>query len=1193
MTGEVEQQKRIGTNGQEPTCMCHCPSTSTVWVGTSDGPLVVYRTGDATQIAECMLHESGVTSLLFVHARWLWSAGSDGRIAVWDTAKCTVVRCFHACPRGPVNCLAVVGSLGVAANGDEEGAICIWPFERSSASKTVRRDPSSAVHASTEREEPVLTHKGAHASTVLSLCSVAAAFLWSGSEDGSVRVWTVDSPSSSSSSSLSSSSASLKLVTTLRCHNAAVHCITKEPAGNRVWTASLDGRLALWDGDRQSLLTQLPVSYPPRGNHFIFSVAPVAVATAQRMWSCSTDGTVRSWLSICPNSSAFAPSTVVTIQQPPPSPPPPPQRQQHVDDKENEAISLAQHQLETDELYHRFSVIESQWARGFQFILQDACVHWKDLMQLLRERANAFAEETEEEIESLRKERGELNAGLTSERKYRLQLQNEAETHKVEMESRMRELQRRSDEEARNYQARQQAFGSEQARIQRTIDEQERAIVSLRDSLNSARDDNMNLSRKNEKLSLELQSWETRASELAAEVRSVAALREHDVAKLQRELERTLNALSVQEATNERAFARAGDAELEKAEVEMELASTNRKLASCQQQLRDSDRDYKAHVRKLDSVVDDLRAQLSSHQGEVADLRSVNSRLEGDLEREKASLRSLRQSSDDEIRSLTSKNAALRDDLDGLRSACARHQDRVAELEATVQRLREAHDQQLSDSRQQSDVVIGKLRQEVSHLQLDAESQRRSIEELRLSLDEHATALERERERNRELRTQAEEQQRTLGELQRAASSSERRAAALSSELETCRAAADRHSADLRETLKSYSDLQEKFSGLARRAQDDAIALRESRDEAARLQNECRRLREQSNNLQSQVRDNESVYSDRLQKELRATGEASARCETLEQNLRLTKQQLEELASALATERSLRSDAEGRLRATREEKVVDQQSTDSLVQDLKAQLQMEREAAGRNRAQMEQLAQEHALLARDLTAAKEKASRLERENTLEQASGSAARERLQHTESSLDQARDELRQHRESSFKETATLKRKLAVLEAERDSAARVLEEQHGEIARLREQLHHQAGDLVRRSKELGVYAAPTISSATSPMSEVRSRTAATATATVAVATTPRREAKSYHDPIPASYMSTYQPSSPEIPVGGYRVNSSVASNQSPARATSAGSFPAGSAGGYPYYYANTNSGAGISSSGVVTPMWSPQPRI
>lgn len=189
-TGEVEQQKRIGTNGQEPTSMCLCPSSNTVWVGTSDGPLVVYRASDAAQIAECMLHESGVTSLLHVPSSsssassssassYLWSAGSDGRIAVWDTAKCSVVRCFHACPQGPVNCLAIAGNLGVAANGDE-GDICIWPFyqksQQSSTGISSSNHSSKRAPNSHDREEPVLTHKGAHASTVLSLCSVASTF---------------------------------------------------------------------------------------------------------------------------------------------------------------------------------------------------------------------------------------------------------------------------------------------------------------------------------------------------------------------------------------------------------------------------------------------------------------------------------------------------------------------------------------------------------------------------------------------------------------------------------------------------------------------------------------------------------------------------------------------------------------------------------------------------------------------------------------------------------------------------------------------------------------------------------------------------------------------------------------------------------------------------------------------------------
>ena len=289
VSGEVEQQRRIG--GQEPTCMCYAAPARSVWVGTSEGPLVVFSEDGCARVAECLLHEAGVTCLVFVRDR-LWSAGSDGRVAVWDTRTCAVERCFLAC-HGPVNNLAPLGAVGVAANGDD-GAICVWPLERMAAAGA--------------DEAPLMRLRAAHpgGSAVLALCAVGAT-LWSGAEDGSLRVWAF------AGDALRPAAAPAAL----RFHTAAVHCIAKEPSGGRVWTASLDGALALWDGDRAAFVAQLPMAFPTRGNHFVFSVAPVAAAVAQRMWACGTDGTVRSWLSVseCGSSPSLRDDFLPTFQR--------------------------------------------------------------------------------------------------------------------------------------------------------------------------------------------------------------------------------------------------------------------------------------------------------------------------------------------------------------------------------------------------------------------------------------------------------------------------------------------------------------------------------------------------------------------------------------------------------------------------------------------------------------------------------------------------------------------------------------------------------------------------------------------------------------------------------------------------------------------------------------------------------------
>jgi chromosome segregation ATPase len=119
--------------------------------------------------------------------------------------------------------------------------------------------------------------------------------LWSGAEDGTIVVSTYDARARA-----------LVPQHTLRGHQGAVHCIQREPNGARVWSASLDGALLTWDRERLQPLARMPISFPPRARHFVFTVAPVAAATAQRLWCCGTDGTVRCFLSLTPSDDVDA-----------------------------------------------------------------------------------------------------------------------------------------------------------------------------------------------------------------------------------------------------------------------------------------------------------------------------------------------------------------------------------------------------------------------------------------------------------------------------------------------------------------------------------------------------------------------------------------------------------------------------------------------------------------------------------------------------------------------------------------------------------------------------------------------------------------------------------------------------------------------------------------------------------------------
>lgn len=1202
ITGEVQQQRRIA--GMEPTCMAHCAVSRTVWVGTSDGPLIVFDVDSVNKVAECMLHEAGVTcvlvpgsasrsaggsnvidvhnttnsssSMIAHHQRnsnvnsaaaasqrrvsnnsTLWSAGSDGRIAVWDTTSCSVVRCFLAC-HGAVNCLASLGALGVAANGND-GTICVWPLEKPSSSD-MKEVPTAMVSTAISAQQH--GHDASNVSqsqqqqqhqqqpaAILSLCTVSETLLWSGSEDGSIRVWqyTHNALRPVSTTAISSPLRTLH-------GGAAVHCITKEPAGSRVWTASLDGKLALWDSVRIALLSQMPVSFPPRGNHFVFSVAPVAVASAQRLWACSTDGTVRSWLSLCDPDYSLGGGGGGAL---------------------NVSASGAQQQqgfaspsflCEVDELHER-AHMHSDWARGVMLLLQDFSAVWCDLHQGLRERANIFADESEQELSLLRGQNADLRAALDSETRAGQRLSEKLADAAANGAEKTSELQRMLDEE-RSFSARLKAQLSE---YKMAASETDLAIVDLRDALSRAREQVQVLTARNEGLDSDARRWGSKARDLEQALREEAERGASGMSAIRAELERTVNALAVSEAANDRSLALVAAAEMDQNEAELRLAELRREHGAVQQRMRDAERSHIVASEKVEAIVVELRQRVAVHQAETVELRGRVQGLELDLEREHAAQRALRQHTDDEIRQMQGRNSSLRDELTATEARAQQLQQRALDAEDALRAERERNRCEAAAAQQATETALARLRQEKAHLQHELDAQLRAAEELRAELDAQAGSNDRERERNRELRGQTEELQARLVDAQRAAASNERRAAAALAELDTCRASVDRHSADLRDALQARDALQEKHGALARRQQEESAALREAREDSARLQGEARRMREQLHDSAQQLRDAEVAFGDRLARERAAEAELAARLEAAESGLKAAKSTVRDLQEALSAEQHARAEAEARMRVLRDEMAADHESTHGAVAALKAQILAEREAAGRTRAQLEAATADASTANRELAAVRERYSSAEREVLLEQHTAQSARERLHNVELALEQARAEQRGMSDAALKENAALKRQIAALEAERDSAAQVMEQQHAEITKLRA-ADNSAGDVMRR------------------MREIRSASPGAAI------------------PIPRSYI----PSSPPtfLPQQQQQQQQSAAArmqpfhhqrerSRTPDNNNNNGALTATTTrllyggGGRMSPLRGTNYGSQPSSAGLTTPMWSPPPRM
>ena len=253
-SGQVTQQCRLRSS-QDPTTVCICGDR--LWVGQSEGLITVLSISALQPLADCSLHQQGITTIRRF-GEVVVSACADGCFACWDSTNFKCSSCIPVRRNGAINfCLPL--SQGLLVNTDTyEVALLDW-----------------------EKFEVIRAYQG-HEQDVLS-AAVCDGVLWTGGHDYSVRLFDV---------------AEGRLLRTLHVHTAPVHAIYRSPAGDRTWSASMDGRVVLWDVASVEPLGELPLSYPKGPTkHFVFCIAPVASTLVWKVWTCATDGVVKCWLS--------------------------------------------------------------------------------------------------------------------------------------------------------------------------------------------------------------------------------------------------------------------------------------------------------------------------------------------------------------------------------------------------------------------------------------------------------------------------------------------------------------------------------------------------------------------------------------------------------------------------------------------------------------------------------------------------------------------------------------------------------------------------------------------------------------------------------------------------------------------------------------------------------------------------------
>jgi chromosome segregation ATPase len=253
-TGQVRQQCRLRSS-QDPTTICVCGDR--LWIGQSEGLITILSSSELQPLADCSLHQQGITTI-HRYGDLIFSACADGCFACWDATSFRCTQCTPVRRSGALNfCLPVVQGLLVNTDSNEV-ALLDW-----------------------DRFEPMKAYQG-HKEDVLS-AAVSDGVLWTGGHDNSVRLFDL---------------AEGHELRSLFLHVAPVHAIYRSPSGDRMWTASMDGRVILWDSQTVDAIGELPLSYPKGPTrHFVFCIAPIAAALVWKVWTCATDGVVKCWLS--------------------------------------------------------------------------------------------------------------------------------------------------------------------------------------------------------------------------------------------------------------------------------------------------------------------------------------------------------------------------------------------------------------------------------------------------------------------------------------------------------------------------------------------------------------------------------------------------------------------------------------------------------------------------------------------------------------------------------------------------------------------------------------------------------------------------------------------------------------------------------------------------------------------------------
>ena len=295
VSGDIDQQHRFKSSRQA-ACLCAVHDAKTVWIGHADGTISVFSTATCSPLAELVLHQNAVTSLCRVPTVAGGSAGgtvgilsssTDGRVCYWnhETMKC--VWAARVSMNG-VNGVSYDPKEGVLYAACADGTV------RSVSSSKGEVLPGTFV----------CTGAGACRCVLVVPLVSGGSRLWAGGDDGRVTVWDLATKRAEPLAA--------------HCdHKSAVRTLAFAEGEGHVWSTSGDS-IVLYDVASMVRVQQNAAN--PSATRISVAPRPCSItcatsfgcARAWRTWTCTSDGTVRGWITLQPaTESDLYPRAVV------------------------------------------------------------------------------------------------------------------------------------------------------------------------------------------------------------------------------------------------------------------------------------------------------------------------------------------------------------------------------------------------------------------------------------------------------------------------------------------------------------------------------------------------------------------------------------------------------------------------------------------------------------------------------------------------------------------------------------------------------------------------------------------------------------------------------------------------------------------------------------------------------------------